>query len=105
MLRHWTAPQSQWSSHGARKPYRSQKAPAAKYRKIACDDAGPCLGHGGAAQRDRNLAQALRFIGFGLESHNDDAGSPIAVLAWTAIERLSTLRQIWKSMIKASAGA
>jgi hypothetical protein len=52
-----------------------------------------------------NLAQALRFIGYGLESHNDDAGTPISVLAWTAIERLSALKEIWRNMIKASAGA
>jgi hypothetical protein len=52
-----------------------------------------------------NLAQALRFIGFGLESHNDDSGSPICALAWTAIERLSALREIWRKMVKASAGA
>jgi hypothetical protein len=52
-----------------------------------------------------DLAQALRFIGFGLESHNDDAGGPIAALAWTAVERLSTLKEIWRKMIKASAGA
>jgi len=52
-----------------------------------------------------NLAQALRFIGFGLESHNDDIGSPISALAWTALQRLSELKKIWNSMIKASAGA
>jgi hypothetical protein len=52
-----------------------------------------------------NLAQALRFIGFGLESHNDDIGSPISTLAWTAVKRLSALREIWRKMIKATAGA
>jgi hypothetical protein len=52
-----------------------------------------------------NLAQALRFIGFGLESNDHDSGSPISALASTAIERLSALREIWRSMIKASAGA
>ncbi len=52
-----------------------------------------------------NLAQALRLIGFGLESHNDDIGSPISALAWTALQRLSELKTIWNSMIKASAGA
>jgi hypothetical protein len=52
-----------------------------------------------------NLAQALRFIGFGLESHDADAGGPIAALAWTAVERLSALREIWRKMLKAGAGA
>jgi hypothetical protein len=52
-----------------------------------------------------DLAQALRFIGFGLESHNDDSGGAIAALAWTAVERLSALREIWRKMVKASGGA
>src|SRR5579862_7969880 len=52
-----------------------------------------------------NLAQALRFIGYGLASHNDECGTPISALAWTAIQRLSKLKKIWNSMIKASAGA
>jgi len=52
-----------------------------------------------------NLAQALRFIGYGLESHDHDFGSPISALAWTALQRLSELKTIWNSMIKASAGA
>jgi hypothetical protein len=53
-----------------------------------------------------NLAQALRFIiGFGLESNDHDSGSPISALASTAVQRLSALREIWRSMIKASAGA
>jgi hypothetical protein len=52
-----------------------------------------------------NLAQALRFIGFGLESNDHDSGSPISALAWTAVERVAALRAIWRSMIKASAGA
>ena len=52
-----------------------------------------------------NLAQALRYIGYGLEAHNHDFGSPISALAWTAIQRLSGLREIWNKMIKASAGA
>jgi hypothetical protein len=52
-----------------------------------------------------DLAQALRFIGFGLESHDDDAGGPISALAWTAVERLSALREIWRKMVKASGGA
>lgn len=52
-----------------------------------------------------DLAQALRYIGYGLESHDADAGGPISALAWTAIERLSALRAIWKNMIKANAGA
>jgi hypothetical protein len=52
-----------------------------------------------------NLAQALRFIGYGLESHNDDIGSPISTLAWTAVKRLSALREIWRKMVKATAGA
>ena len=52
-----------------------------------------------------NLTQALRFIGYGLESHDDDIGSPISALAWTAVKRLSALREIWRKMVKASAGA
>jgi hypothetical protein len=52
-----------------------------------------------------NLAQALRLIGFGLESHDAEAGSPIAALASTAVQRLSVLKEIWRSMIEASAGA
>jgi hypothetical protein len=52
-----------------------------------------------------NLAQALRFIGYGLQSHNDECGTPISALAWTAVQRLSALREIWNNMIKASAGA
>jgi hypothetical protein len=52
-----------------------------------------------------DLAQALRFIGFGLESHDGEAGGPIAALAWTAVERLSALKEIWRKMIKAGARA
>lgn len=52
-----------------------------------------------------DLALALRFIGYGLESHDADAGGPISALAWTAVERLSTLRKIWRNMIKTTAGA
>jgi hypothetical protein len=52
-----------------------------------------------------DLAQALRFIGFGLESHDGEAGGPVAALACTAVERLSALREIWRKMIKAGAGA
>ena len=51
-----------------------------------------------------NLAQALRFIGYGLASHNDECGTPISALAWTALQRLSELKTIWNRMIKASAG-
>jgi hypothetical protein len=52
-----------------------------------------------------DLAQALRFIGYGLESHDNDCGGPISALAWTAVERLSALREIWRKMVKASGGA
>ncbi len=52
-----------------------------------------------------NLAQALRFIGYGLESNDHDSGSPISALASTAVQRLAALKAIWRNMIKASAGA
>jgi hypothetical protein len=49
-----------------------------------------------------NLVQALHFIGRGMESHYADEGYPISALACTAVQRLITLREIWKRMIKAS---
>jgi hypothetical protein len=87
-------------SHTSRKrrPPRSPAKSLAKVQGLALDMEEPL-------NEIENLAQVLRFIGYGLESHNDDSGSPIAALAWTAIERLSALRQIWRKMIKASAGA
>jgi len=78
--------------HQPRSPAKS----LAKVQGFALDMEGPL-------NEIENLAQALRYIGYGLESH--DHGSPISALAWTAIERLTALREIWNKMIKASAGA
>ncbi len=50
-----------------------------------------------------NLAQALRFMGHGMESHHAGQGYPISALACTAIQRLVALREIWTRMIKTSA--
>jgi hypothetical protein len=49
-----------------------------------------------------NLVQALRFIGHSVESHQAHQGYPISAVACTAAQRLVTLREIWKRMIKAS---
>ncbi len=84
-------------SRKRRTPQRAAKS-LVKLRGLALDMEEPL-------NEIEDLAQALRFIGFGLESHDGEAGGPIAALAWTAVERLSALRQIWKNMIKASAGA
>jgi hypothetical protein len=81
-----------------RRPPGSPAKSLAKMQGLALDMEEPL-------NEIEDLAQALRFIGFGLEAHNDDAGGPIAALAWTAVERLSALKEIWRKMIKASAGA
>jgi hypothetical protein len=49
-----------------------------------------------------NLVQALRFIGYGMESRYADEGYPISALACTAVQRLVALREVWTRMIKAS---
>jgi L-fucose mutarotase/ribose pyranase (RbsD/FucU family) len=49
-----------------------------------------------------NLVQALRFMGHGMECHHADQSYPISAVASTAVQRLVTLREIWKRMIKAS---
>ena len=82
----------------SRRPPRSPAKSLAKMQGLALDMEE-------SLNEIENLAQALRFIGFGLESNDDDLGRPISSLAWTAVERLSALREIWKRMIKASAGA
>jgi hypothetical protein len=85
------------SSRKERRP-RSPAKSLAKVQGLALDMEEPL-------NEVENLAQALRFIGYGLESHNDECGTPISALAWTALQRLSALREIWSRMIKASAGA
>jgi hypothetical protein len=80
-----------------RTPQRAVKS-LAKMQGLALDMEEPL-------NEIEDLAQALRFIGFGLESHDAEAGSPISALASTAVQRLAALREIWRSMIKASAGA
>jgi hypothetical protein len=80
-----------------RTPQRAAKS-LAKMQGLALDMEEPL-------NEVENLAQALRFIGYGLQSHNDECGAPISALAWTALQRLSALREIWSRMIKASAGA
>lgn len=80
-----------------RTPQRAAKS-LAKMQGLALDMEEPL-------NEIENLAQALRFIGFGLESNDHDSGSPISALASTAVQRLSALREIWRSLIKASAGA
>jgi hypothetical protein len=80
-----------------RTPQRAAKS-LAKMQGLALDMEEPL-------NEAEDLAQALRFIGFGLEAHDDDAGGPVAALAWSAVERLSALKEIWRKMIKASAGA
>jgi hypothetical protein len=84
-------------SRKGRTPQRAAKS-LAKVQGLALDMEEPL-------NEIEDLAQALRFIGFGLESHDGEAGGPIAALAWTAVERLSALREIWRKMIKAGAGA
>jgi hypothetical protein len=84
-------------SHTIRKTQRTAKS-RAKMRGLALDMEEPL-------NEIEDLAQALRFIGFGLESHDDDAGGPVCALAWTAVERVSALREIWRKMVKASGGA
>jgi len=80
---------------------RPPQRPAKSLTKVQ----GFALDMEGLLNEIENLAQALRYIGYGLESHDHDFGSPISALAWTAIQRLSALREIWSKMIKASAGA
>jgi hypothetical protein len=84
-------------SRSRRTPPRAAKS-LAKLRGLALDMEVPL-------NEIEDLAQALRFIGFGLESHDGEAGGPIAALAWTAVERLSALKEIWRKMIKAGGGA
>ncbi len=45
---------------------------------------------------------ALRFIGYGLAQHGDEAeGRAVAAIAWTACRRLEALQDIWRRMWKA----
>lgn len=81
-----------------RRPPRSAAKSLAKMQGLALDMEEPL-------NEIENLAQALRFIGYGLECHDHDSGSPVSALASTAVQRLSALKEIWRNMIKASAGA
>ncbi len=82
---------------GKRTPQRAAKS-LAKMQGFALDMEEPL-------NEIENLAQALRFIGYGLECNGHDSGSPISALASMAVQRLSALKAIWRNMIKASAGA
>ena len=88
-------------SHTGRKKRLPQQSAAQSLAKVQ----GFALDMEELLNEIENLAQALRYIGHGLESHDHDFGCPISALAWTAIQRLTALREIWSKMIKASAGA
>ena len=84
-------------SNRARNQRPRAKNPAkslAKVRAIALDMEEPL-------NDIENLIQALRFIGYGMESHYADEGAPISSLAWTAVQRLHALREMWEGMRKA----
>jgi hypothetical protein len=49
-----------------------------------------------------NLIQALRFIGYGMETHHADEGHPISSLAWSAVGRLAEVRETWRGIYKAA---
>jgi hypothetical protein len=51
-----------------------------------------------------NLVQALRLIGHGLAADHDDAGRPIAALAWAATDQLDELKRGWQGIINAARG-
>lgn len=78
------------------KPSRA-KNPAkslAKIRALALDMEEPL-------NDIENIVQALRFVGYGMEAHHADEGAPISSLAWTAVQRLDALREMWNGIFKA----
>jgi hypothetical protein len=53
-----------------------------------------------------DAANALRLIGLGLaQSAADEDARAISAIAWTACERLDTLRQAWRNLCKCMLGA
>jgi hypothetical protein len=65
-----------------------------------------CLDMEDALDRVVDVAHALRLIGHGLghglkqSAADEQEGRAVAAVAWTACERLDTLRQAWRNLCK-----
>jgi len=79
----------------AGKRLRARKSGSAKAVALALDMEEPL-------NEAIDAAHALRFIGYGLTQHGDEAeGRAVAALAWTACQRLEALQEIWRRLWKA----
>ena len=54
--------------------------------------------------RARGLADALTFVGYGLESVDDDGARPVLTLATALSDDLDSLHASWQAMADAAAG-
>ena len=65
-----------------------------------------CLNMEDALDQVVDVAHALRLIGHGLghdskqSAADEQEGRAVAAVAWTACERLDTLRQVWRNLCK-----
>jgi hypothetical protein len=65
-----------------------------------------CLDMEDALDQVVDVAHALRLIGHGLghglkqSAADEQEGRAVAAVAWTACERLDTLRQAWRNLCK-----
>jgi hypothetical protein len=65
-----------------------------------------CLDMEDALDRVVDVAHALRLIGHGLghgskqSAADEQEGRAVAAVAWTACERLDSLRQAWRNLCK-----
>jgi hypothetical protein len=69
-----------------------------------------CLDMEDALDQVVDVAHALRLIGHGLRhglkqsAADEQEGRSVAAVAWTACERLDTLRQAWRNLCKFTLG-
>ncbi len=80
------------------KRLRARKPGSAKVVALALDMEEPL-------NEAIDAVHALRFIGYGLAQHGDEAeGRAVAALAWTACQRLDALQETWRRLWKAGRG-
>ncbi len=80
------------------KRLRARKSGSAKAVALALDMEEPL-------NEAIDAVQALRFIGYGLTQHGDEAeGRAVAALAWKAYQRLDALQETWRKLWKAGRG-
>ncbi len=78
----------------AGKRLRTRKSRSGKSAALALDMEEPL-------NEAIDAVHALRFIGYGLTQHGDEAeGRAVAALAWTACQRLGALQETWERLCK-----